>query len=131
MQRFQRGRDEIRVWVRYDRGERSSIKFLDEMRIVAPTNTRVPLSEIADYEIIRGEVAINHLNGQREIKVEADQKDVKDSANELLASVQTNIMPGILSKYPGVTALYEGQNREAGQVQGAVGKVMPIILFLM
>lgn len=131
VQRFQRGRDEIRVWVRYDRGERSSIKFLDEMRIVTPTNSRVPLSEIADYKIVRGEVAINHLNGQREIRVEADQKDVKDSATELLTAIQTNIMPGILSKHPSVTALYEGQNREAGQVQGAISKVMPIILFLM
>ncbi len=131
VQRFQRGRDEIRVWVRYDREERSSIKFLDEMRVVNPAGARVPLSEIADYEIIRGEVAINHLNGQREIRVEADQKDIKDSATDLLAGIQTNIMPEILAKYPGVTALYEGQNREAGQVQGAIGKVMPVILFLM
>ena len=131
VQRFQRGRDEIRVWVRYDRKERSSIKFLDEMRIVSPNNSRVPLSEIVEYEIVRGEVAINHLNGQPEIRVEADQKDIKDSATDLLASIQENVMPGILSKYPGVTALYEGQNREAGQVQGAISKVMPVILFLM
>ena len=68
VQRFQRGRDEIRVWVRFDRTERSSIKFLDEMRIVTPTKDRVPLSEIADYNIVRGEVAINHLDGRREIK---------------------------------------------------------------
>jgi len=31
VQRFQRGRDEIRVWVRYDRAERASIKNLDDM----------------------------------------------------------------------------------------------------
>ncbi|NNE28118.1 MAG: efflux RND transporter permease subunit, partial [Saprospiraceae bacterium] len=37
IQRFQRGRDEIRVWVRYDRKERSSIKNLDDQRIVTQT----------------------------------------------------------------------------------------------
>ncbi|MEZ5039931.1 MAG: efflux RND transporter permease subunit [Saprospiraceae bacterium] len=131
VQRFQRGRDEIRVWVRYDKKERNSIKNLDDMWIVTPSRNRVPLSEIATYEIERGEVSISHLDGKREIRVEADQKDVKDSATELLASVQENIMPSILAQYPSVTALYEGQNREAGQIGVSMGKVLPAILLLM
>ncbi|HHM21403.1 MAG TPA: efflux RND transporter permease subunit, partial [Bacteroidetes bacterium] len=131
VQRFQRGRDEIRVWVRYHHKERTSIQFLEQMRIVTPGRARVPLSEIADYEIVRGEVAINHLNGKREIKVEAAQKNIKDSATDLVASIRENIMPGILAKYPGVDALYEGQNREAMKMQGAIGKILPPILFLM
>lgn len=131
VQRFQRGRDEIRVWVRYDKQERSSIKNLDDMWIATPSGNRVPLSEIATYEIERGEVAINHLDGSREIRVEADLKDIKASPTELLASIQTNIMPGILAKYGNVTALYEGQNREAGQIGAAMAKILPVILILM
>ena len=45
-QRFQRGQDEIKVWVRYNREDRSSIKNLDDMRIVAPNGIRIPFSEI-------------------------------------------------------------------------------------
>ena len=60
-QRFQRGQDEIRVWIRYNRENRSSIKSLDNMRILVPNGGRVPLKEIASYEIARGDVAINHL----------------------------------------------------------------------
>ncbi len=131
VQRFQRGRDEIRVWVRYDRTERSSIFDLDDMRIVTPGRARVPLSEIATYTIERGEVAINHLDGKREIRVEADLKDIKDSASEMLATVRDNIMPEVLAKYPGVSALYEGQNREVGQIQGAMQNVLPGIFILM
>lgn len=131
VQRFQRGRDEIRVWVRYDRAERSSIKFLDEMRIVTPNRSRVPLSEIADYDIVRGEVAINHLDGKREIRVEADVKSTETTAAEMMASIQANVMPDILSKYPSVTALYEGQNREVNKLGAVMGKVMPAILLLM
>ena len=131
VQRFQRGRDEIRVWVRYDRSERSSIKFLDEMRIVAPNRSRVPLSEIANYDIVRGEVAINHLDGKREIRVEADVKSVETTAAEMVGSIQTNVMPDILSKYPSVTALYEGQNREFNQIGDVMSKVFPVILLLM
>ncbi len=116
-QRFQRGQDEIRVWVRYDRANRSSITDLDEMRISTPSGAKVPLKEIASYIIERGDVAINHLDGRREIQVTADLKDDKQtSATDIMADIKSNIMPEIQSKYPTVTASYEGQNREANKM---------------
>jgi multidrug efflux pump subunit AcrB len=112
-QRFQRGQDEIRVWVRYDRANRSSINNLDNMRITTPSGQKVPLKEIASYSIERGDVAINHLEGRREIQVTADIKDTKKtSATDVMAEIRDEIMPEILSKYPTVTPSYEGQNRE-------------------
>ncbi|MFY7672254.1 efflux RND transporter permease subunit [Tenacibaculum sp. MEBiC06402] len=130
-QRFQRGQDEIKVWVRYNRKERSSIKNLDDMRISAPNGTRVPLSEIATYEIERGEISINHLEGRREIKVEADMKDAQASATDVLTDIQQRIMPELKAKYPSVSALYEGQNREASKVSGSAKIVGPVILLLI
>lgn len=131
VQRFQRGQDEIRVWVRYDRSDRQSIKNLDDMWILTPTGSRVPLSEIAEYEIARGEVLINHLNGKREIKVEANLRDRKDSATDMLEYIRTSIMPEILAQYPTVSALYEGQNREASKVINSAKIAVPAILFLI
>lgn len=131
-QRFQRRRDEIRVWVRYDREARSSIKNLDDMRIVSPTGQRVPLSEIADYKIARGEISINHLDGRREINVNADLKDPRNSsATDIMTEVKNNIMPEIQAQYPTVTAGFEGQNREASRTTNSASTVLPIILFLM
>lgn len=131
VQRFQRGQDEIIVWVRYGREGRSSISNLDEMRIVSATGERVPLSEIADYKIERGEISINHLDGKREIKVEADLKNPKESATDILTDIQENIMVDLKAKYPSVSALYEGQNREAAKVMGSAKKVFPVIIFLI
>ena len=131
VQRFQRGRDEIRVWVRYDRKERESIKNLDEMWIITPSRQRVPLSEIAEYSIERGEVSINHLNGRREIKVEADLKNSDDSSAEMMAVIRNNIMPTVLAKYPTVSPLYEGQSREAAKVSNSFKTILPITFFLM
>lgn len=112
-QRFQRGQDEIRVWVRYEREDRSSITNLDDMRILTSSGQRIPLKEIASYEIVRGDVAINHLEGRREVQVSADIKDVKKtSATDIMAEIENEIMPEILAKYPTVTPSYEGQNRE-------------------
>ncbi|HFA49421.1 MAG TPA: efflux RND transporter permease subunit [Bacteroidetes bacterium] len=131
VQRFQRGQDEIRVWVRYDKADRRSINDLDDMRIVTPTGSRVPLSEIADYTIARGVVSINHLDGNREIRVEANQTNFKDSSSDLLSAIQADIIPDVLERYPSVSALYEGQNREFGKLGGALQAVLPFILLLM
>ena len=91
-QRFQRGQDEIRVWIRYNRENRSSIKSLDNMRILVPNGGRIPLKEIASYEIARGDVAINHLEGRREIQVSADIKDPKKtSATDIMDEIKNEV----------------------------------------
>jgi multidrug efflux pump subunit AcrB len=132
VQRFQRGQDEIKVWVRYDEAERSSIKNLDNMRLVSPTGTRVALSEIAYYEITRGEIAINHIEGQREIRIDADIKDAKKtSATDVNLEIQNVIMPEISQKYPSVSALFEGQNRETQKLINSTNLPGSVILLLI
>jgi multidrug efflux pump subunit AcrB len=131
VQRFQRGRDEIKVWVRYDRVERSSIQNLDQMRIVSPSGQRVPLAELADYKIERGEISINHLDGKREINVQADLKNPKTSATDIMAEMQEDLLPVIQAQFPSVTASFEGQNREATKVTSSAKKVLPIALFMI
>ncbi len=123
-QRFQRGQDEIRVWVRYDRDNRSSILDLDNMRIVTSGGARIPLNEIANYSIERGDVAVNHLDSRREVQISADIKDPETiSSTDILNEIRNSIMPEIISKYPTVTPSYEGQNREAGKFLDSLGPV--------
>jgi len=130
-QRFQRGQDEIRVWVRYDREARSSITQLDDYRLITPSGIRVPFREIATYEIVRGTESISHLDGKREIRVTADMEDPNGSATDILQDIQDNIMPDLLAQYPSLSVSYEGQNREAGKLTSSANKVLPIILFLI
>jgi len=130
-QRFQRGQDEIKVWVRYRRDDRSSIKNLDDMWINTPSGSKVPFSEIATYEIKRGDVAINHLEGKREIQVTADLKSPDDSAADVLDDIRQRIMPEISSRFPTVSAVYEGQNREASKTINSIKIIGPIILALI
>ena len=130
-QRFQRGQDEIKVWVRYDKKDRSSIKNLDDMRVITPIGVRVPFSEIATYVIERGDISINHLEGQREIQITADLKDLSASESDILENIKTNIMPEILSRYTTVNPLYEGQKREANKTTDSLVLIGPIILLLI
>ncbi len=131
VQRFQRGQDEIKVWVRYDINERSSIQDLDDMRLVNSAGNRVPLREVANYSIERGEITINHLNGKREIRIDSDLKDPSTSATDIMADIKTDLLPLMKERFPGVDAIFEGQNREAEKTIGSVKKVIPVILFLI
>ncbi len=130
-QRFQRGQDEIRVWVRYDRTNRASINDLDDMRIQTPSGERVTLKDIATYTIERGDVAINHLEGQREIRISADLKDPSSSATDILDDIRNNTIPELQSKYPTITASFEGQNREKDKLVSSLGKAgVPILILI-
>ncbi len=131
VQRFQRGQDEIKVWVRYDLDERSSLQNLDDMRLVNSAGDRVPLREVANYSIQRGEISINHLDGKREIRIDSDLKDPTTSATDMMADIKADLLPIMKERYPGVDAIFEGQNRQAEKTAGSAVAVLPIILFLI
>ena len=131
VQRLQRGEDEVKVWVRYKEEDRSSIDKMLDMRINVPTGQKIPLRELASYEIVRGVVGINHLDGMREIRIEADVADPKASTSDINFEIEQAVLPGILAKYPGVQYSFEGQSRQNAKVVDSMQKVMPIVLILM
>ncbi len=135
VQRLQRGRDEVRVWVRYDLEDRADITQLENMRVRFADGREFPLSEIATLQIKRGVISINHLDGKREIQVEADIANNEVSVSDITASLKESIVPAVLKEYPGVSALYEGQNREqeksARSMQTVGGIAVALIFFIV
>ena len=130
VQRLQRGQDEVKVWVRYDKTNRSGINDLKSMEIKTP-NGRVPLAQVASYSIERGETAINHLDGIREVTITADIANPKISATEIMQDLRTRVANKIEQDYDGVTVSAEGQNREAGKIADSAAAVFPAVLFLI
>lgn len=130
-QRLQRGVDEVKVWVRFQEDERSTIQQLENFKIRTPAGKNVPLKEIAAFEIDRGVVAINHLDGKREIRVEADIANPDVDVANVQNNIRDSIMPNVIATYPSVTFTFEGQNKEAQKVGRSFSQVGPIILILM
>jgi multidrug efflux pump subunit AcrB len=131
VQRLQRGLDEVKVWVRYDLSDRSSLDRLEQMRIRTSNGMEVPFTEIADYEIERGILAINHLEGRREVRIEAEMGDPTASSAEIMNHVSDNVIPAILAKYPSLSVAYEGQSKEQQKMARSGKTVIPIILLIM
>ena len=130
VQRLQRGRDEVRVWVRYAEDNRATIDQLTTMRIRTSAGEFV-LGDIATLNTERGIVAINHIDGQREVSVEADIASDDVSVSDITTQLRESIVPEILRSYPGVTADFEGQNREQRKTSDSFALVAPIVLFIM
>jgi len=131
VQRLIIGRDEVRVWVRYPLEDRLSIGLLEEMRIKTEQGLSVPLKEIADYKIERGEISINHYDGIREVLVEADLIDPYGSVPDILEQVRTTIIPGLNANFPGVNIEFRGQQRSA-EKSGKSGMIAIVLaLFIM
>ena len=131
VQRLQRGRDEVRVWVRLDERDRTSISDLQRFRIRTPSGGLIPLEELADVALVSGITAINRLYGAREVQVSADLSGPDVSASDANADIKANVLPSILAKYPSIRASYEGQNREVTKSQNSIGAIMPLIFALM
>ena len=131
VQRLQRGLDEVKVWVRYSPEDRSNVNQLADMRIRTPDGRSFPLSELSDFTLERGALAINHTDGQREILVEADVSSSKTSVTDLISTIQRDILPPILARHPGVRFGFEGQYREQAKSADSMKTVMPIILLIM
>ena len=68
------------------------------MKIKTPQGI-YPLSELADYHMERGPVAINRFNGSREIRVEAETVNPLASVPDILAQVEEEIMPELEAQF--------------------------------
>lgn len=130
-QRLQRGDDEVKVWVRYAMEDRRSIEQLENMQVRAPNGSLVAVKDIAKLERKNGLIAINHRDGRREITLEGEIASLETNVIQLLGRVQSELLPPILAKYPGIDVSFEGQQRDTAKLQKSVASVGPVILVLI
>ena len=111
-QRIQRGRDDIRVMVRYPREDRRSLGDLESMRIRTPNGGEVPFSQVAVVEPGRGFASIRRVDRNRAVNVTASVNATVTSAGQVIADLQARILPEVLASYPGVNYTFEGAQAE-------------------
>ncbi len=112
VQRLQRGNDEIKVWVKYTPEYRSNLRNWEDMRIRTSNGNSYPLSEVADYSISRGKTVINHIDGKREITIEADLVDQNAEVPPILDKINKEYLDPLFAKFPNVKRAESGQRRE-------------------
>ena len=119
-QRIQRGRDDIRVMVRYPRDDRRSLGDLENMRIRTPNGGEVPFSQVALVEPGRGFASIKRVDRNRAVNVTASVDPATTSAGAVIADLQARILPEVLAGYPGVFYTFEGAQAEQVEAVGGL-----------
>ncbi len=134
-QRIQRGRDEVRVMVRFPQSMRRSLADLEKMRIRLPNGIEVPFAVAARAEISRGFSSIDRTDRRRTITVTADVDPDVAVPNEIISDITGSFLPELLKDFPSVSYSLEGQQREqgdsiAGLIRGFMFALLAIYVLL-
>ena len=130
-QRIQRGRDDIRVMVRYPVDQRRSLGDLENMRIRTPDGGEVPFGQVAVVEPGRGFASIKRVDRNRAVNVSAAVDETVTSGGAVIADLQTRILPEVLAKYPGVFYVFEGDQATQQEAVGGLQVGFTIALFVI
>jgi multidrug efflux pump subunit AcrB len=127
-QRIQRGRDDIRVLVRYSRQERGSLDTLHQMLITAPNGVEVPLSNVVRLIPDKGPSQIRRIDGYRvlDVTAEVDKESVNMTA---LRNEITTYLDDLLHQYPGIRYTMEGEAKEQRKSFSSLQSGLVIVLF--
>ena len=131
VQRVQRGRDEVKVFLRYPKEERVSLNNLEQMMVRVGNNIEVPLGQVAAGELSSGYSTITRTDRKRSISVTADVDLSEANANEILAKFEVDHIIPILRDYPSVNYSFEGEQREQRDTLGSLFKNFALALFVV
>jgi multidrug efflux pump subunit AcrB len=98
--------------VRFPESERKSIGNLEDMYIRTPDGSEVPFYSVARFELGRGFSSIRRVDGHRVVNVIADVDRSKVSPEEVNASIQREVLPGLMQRYRGLDIGLSGEQEE-------------------
>ena len=131
VQRIQRGRDEVKVFLRYPKDERVSLNNLEQMNVRVGNNIEVPLGQVAHGELSSGYSTITRTDRKRSINITADVDLTEANANEILARFEKEHIKALLEDYPSVSYSFEGEQREQRDTLGSLFKNFSLALFVV
>ena len=129
-QRVQRGEDDVRVMVRFPEAERKSVGNLEDMHIRTPDGKEAPFYSVAGFQLGQGYSSIRRSNGRRVVNVVSDVDRQTVQPEDVLNSVQSNILPRLREQYPSLSFSLAGEQEERNEaILGlAYGAVLALVV---
>ena len=130
-QRIQRGKDELKIMVRYPLEDRRSISDLENMMIRTPDGDEVPFGSVADVSFGSSYSSITRLDRERTITVSADIDPEVVEPGEVIKEISDEFIPGLLARHAGVSYGLEGASKEEQEFIGNITIASIAALFLI
>jgi multidrug efflux pump subunit AcrB len=132
--RLLRGTNEIEVRVKLPESEREDLYNLEDLVIRTPSGAEVPLLDVAEVKQSEAFTSISRRDGRRIVNVSMDVEP-KRAVGQVIAAIDTEVLPALRLDYPGLTWTFEGgdaQMREAtATLWGGFGLALFVIYALL
>ncbi len=129
--RVQRGREEVRVYVRLPEGERNAITDIESYLIRTPAGAEVPLSEVARLNLGTSLPTVRRKDGQRVVTVTGDVDDTVITGNEANRILADSILADIVAADPALTYTFGGEQQQQMESLGSLYRGFAIALFMI
>lgn len=133
--RFQRGRDEVKVMIRYPEHDRETVTSIQDMKIRGLDGVEVPFSHVAEIEDSTGYSQIRRSQRRRTLNVTADVRENEANVAEIISQLASGELDQLVQDYPGLSYEVEGEEKERGDsmaslVQGFLFSLLLIYTLL-
>ena len=130
VQRVQRGREDIRVMVRYPVEDRKSLQSLDQFLVNSEAGGRIPLSQIVEFIPENSPAEIRRIDLSRTVSVHADVN--KKSTNMLVLQEELKtFIDQLLIQYPNVHYSMDGEAKEQRESFGSLQWGLMFVMFII
>ncbi len=128
VQRIQRGRDEVKVLVRYPEEDRKSLLTLNDIKLTAPNGDQIPINQVINGRADRGLSSIKRVDGRRAIKIAADVNRDVANAKTVADTFTSEHLDILATKFNGITWDYLGEQKDQND---SIGEMFVKFLFAL
>lgn len=123
VQRYQRGKDEVKVRIRYPESERQTIDDVMKAKVRLNDGQVVPLALVANVISEYQQNDITRISGLPAVYVSARvDKDVI-SSNELVVELQKSLIPSLENRYPDLAIHFAGEAEEQAETTNSMSRL--------
>ena len=118
--RVQRGREEMRIYVRLPEEERDSPADIEDYLVRTPRGGEVPLGQVAHVALARSPTTIHRLDERRVITVTASVDNAVVTGQAVNSNLERNLLAGLGEDHPGFIYTHGGEQRQQREVNAAL-----------
>ncbi len=130
-QRIPRGREDVKVMVRYPEAERLAIANLHDMYIRVPGRGEVPFESVAAYRVEAGYQKLERLDRLRTLEIDADVEANGPPPRDIVDAIFRDYLPTWLQQYPDLYVNLDGELQEEMEFRDATVRLMGLAMMII
>ncbi len=133
--RVQRGKDDVKVRVRYAEKDRRTLEGIEKVRIRTKDGRQIPIEAVADVTSSRAYSMIRRVDRHRVITVSSDIDEDIANAENIVTDLTGGFLLDLVERFPGIRYALEGQAKRTAESLDSLKKgfslaIMVIFLLL-